>query len=277
MAKSLAPPRGSPRSAVRCRLLYHERESQQRQRAVRYHAHPFWQIEVALTGGIEAQAGGTTWRMAAGDVLLIPAHVPHGFLYAGPDCRWVSVKAAVEGRPAARAARLSARRAALEGLCAALLAIARERGEPAAGEREALEGILAALVALEYPAHAAPEEKAPLAAEVRALLEREGGRALTVAEVARRLGYSVSHVSARFRREAGLALKSFLDRHRARMAARALEYSDLSIGEVAETLSFGDVFAFSRFFKRVMGRSPRLYRARRAVRRHRGASGRGRG
>jgi AraC-like DNA-binding protein len=252
---------------VRARYLFHQRERQPRQGGVRFHAHPFWQVEIALSAGIEALSVGVSWRMAPGDVLIVPAHVPHGFVYSGTEGRWLSIKAAFDGRPNARAARLAVRQPALDSLRECMLALATEHGEMARHQRQALEHLLAALVTLEYP-DAPPPTHSPLAAAVRAYVEREGGRAITVADVARHLGYSVSHVSARFRRESGEALKHFLDRRRAQAAARALEYSDLSIGEIAETLGFADVYTFSRFFKRLYGHSPRHYRQRLAARRH---------
>jgi AraC-like DNA-binding protein len=57
-----------------------------------------------------------------------------------------------------------------------------------------------------------------------------------------------------------MPLKTYLDLERAKVASRLLEYSDLNITEIAETLDFPDVFSFSRFFRRVVGMSPRPFR-----------------
>ncbi len=45
-------------------------------------------------------------------------------------------------------------------------------------------------------------------------------------------------------------------------AARLLRYTDLTVGEVAFRVGFGDQLYFSRAFKRHYGEAPMSYRAR---------------
>lgn len=254
MAKPKTPP-----AALRCRYLYHQGVTGKLQSRTRRHTHPFWQVEVALAEGIEAWAGGQRWTLDPDDVLIIPPHVPHGFRYR-PGSRWVSVKLAVEGRMANEARRVPPS-PVRDALRAALLSLLPPIGTASAREREVLAGVLTALVACiaEETVSGRPVETGQVA-EVRRYVERFGGKPVSVAEVAAHLGYSIGHASAEFRRRAGMGLKEFLDRERARCAAEALRYSDLRVGEIAEELGFPDLFAFSRFFKRTMGRSPRTYR-----------------
>jgi len=247
------------RAAPQCRYLYHQGVPGRAPSRTHRHTHPFWQVEAAQAEGIEAWAGGQLWTLAADDVLIIPSHVPHGFRYR-QGSSWVSVKLVVEGRVAneARLVPASPTRAALR---TALFSLLPPIGTASALQREILSGVLAALVATVY---AETPDRRPgetgWVAEVRRYVERSGGKPVGVAEVAAHLGYSNGHASAKFRREAGMGLKAFLDRERAKCAAEALRYSDLRVGEIAEELGFPDLFAFSRFFRRMMGRSPRKYR-----------------
>jgi AraC family transcriptional activator of pobA len=255
MAKSKTPAK-----PLQCRYLYHQGVTGRSQSRTVRHTHPFWQIEVALAEGIEARAGAQRWMLDAEDVLIIPAHVPHGFRYR-EGSSWLSVKLAVEGR-VANEARLTAASPTRNALRAALLSLLPPIGAASAHQREMLSGVLAAMVASvfeEVPAGVPVE--AGLVADVRRYIERFGGKPVTVGEVAANLGYSIGHASSEFRRHAGVGLKEFLDRERARRAAEALKYSDLRVGEIAEELGFPDLFAFSRFFRRLTGKSPRAYRA----------------
>jgi AraC-like DNA-binding protein len=59
-----------------------------------------------------------------------------------------------------------------------------------------------------------------------------------------------------------MTLKSFLDQARQETAARLLAETDHPVGVIADLLEFPDVFAFSRFIKRVAGVSPRRVRQR---------------
>ena len=89
------------------------------------------------------------------------------------------------------------------------------------------------------------------------LTEWEGVR---VEELAARLGLSPGRLSARIRAETGEGAKPVIDRARAEEAARLLAYADRDIAGIADLLGFPDPFTFSRFFSRMMGRSPRDWR-----------------
>lgn len=63
-----------------------------------------------------------------------------------------------------------------------------------------------------------------------------------------------------FKRTYGIAPREWLVRERLHVAARRLQSSALSIGEVAYALGYRDLYLFSRQFKQVFGRSPRAFR-----------------
>jgi len=98
---------------------------------------------------------------------------------------------------------------------------------------------------------------------VRDHLEKH--RAISVKEIAAKMGVSESHLRMIFR----TATRSSLGRHlrelRLRRAAGLLQSRALSVTEVAQRCGFASVYSFSRAFKAEWGQSPRAYRTSRAV------------
>lgn len=84
---------------------------------------------------------------------------------------------------------------------------------------------------------------------------------VSMVEVARKLGCSVSCFIREFRRRTGQTPVSYLTGIRIRHAARLLETTDLRLREVAALTGYSDEFYFSRVFARVMGHSPSRWRA----------------
>ena len=257
-----------PPSPVRVEVLYVQRGSSPARHEFPAHAHPFWQLEIALSGRFRCRVGSGEDQgdivLAAGDGLLIPAGVAHGFSYPQRS-RHVSLKARVEGvtAPAAPVPLLTGL-AGLPGwshLRDALVALV-DHERPDRHRQHATGHLLAAVVALATAPSPEHEVAPSLVEQVRALVEHGENRRWTVATVARTLGYSPGHASSRFRAQAAMTLKSFLDQARQEAATRLLADSSRPIGEIAELLEFPDVFAFSRFVKRVAGISPRGLRER---------------
>lgn len=97
---------------------------------------------------------------------------------------------------------------------------------------------------------------------VRRLIEREFRRALPLAELAARAGYSPSHFSAEFRRHFGLPPGAYRIELCMREAECLLCDENQSVKAVAASLGFRDIFYFSRLFRRKHGVSPKEYRNR---------------
>jgi AraC-like DNA-binding protein len=249
-----------PVSPVRCEILYVQRGRSPAGLEFAAHAHPFWQLEIALAGGFRCRTRAGDLVLAAGDGLLIPAQVGHAFLYDRRS-RHISLKVRVDGVPPAAAAIPLSPLPAWPALRDALVAVVdHERADRP--RQHAAGHLVEALIALATAPRAAHEEPPSLVEQVRALVEHGENRRWSVAAVARALGYSTSHASMVFRREAAMTLKSFLDQARQEAAARLLADTDHAVGEIAAALEFPDVFAFSRFVKRIAGVSPRALRAR---------------
>jgi AraC-like DNA-binding protein len=221
------------------------------------HVHAFWQMELGTVGRFDVRTGNRRQQLRPGMAVFLPPGTRHGFSYAA-GISYLSLKFHAE-RSGTEPRMLDLRSSALlRALEKALLASASTRGaEPAITD-----GVLSALFAAGY----APDKGAgtgatdSLTARVSEFVRTREGRYVTVSQVAEAVGYSASHLSVLFREGAGEPLKTFLDRERGRRAAELVSYSDLSFGRIAYELDFRDVFAFSRFFKRIHGRSPRAFR-----------------
>lgn len=81
---------------------------------------------------------------------------------------------------------------------------------------------------------------------------------ISVADMADRANLSVSRFSALFRQQFGYPPHHYLLHLRVHHAQHLLQTGDLTLKQIAEYCGFADVPHFSKAFKRVVGRSPRL-------------------
>ncbi len=92
-------------------------------------------------------------------------------------------------------------------------------------------------------------------------LERDCQEPLALADVADGAGLSAFHFLRVFRRVTGTTPHQYLVGARLRLAARMLLDTQRPITEIAYDVGFGDLSNFVRTFHRVVGVSPRAYRA----------------
>jgi AraC family transcriptional activator of pobA len=144
------------------------------------------------------------------------------------------IQAEFEGRESGRAL-------LLRGLCAALLArVAR----------------LAAAAATAAPRSAESE----LLRRFESMLEAHYLEHWKVADYARELAVSPTHLSRVARVGTGESASRLIDARVMREARRNLAYTHLSISTIAYTLGFNDPAYFSRAFSRTLGMSPKAFR-----------------
>jgi len=101
----------------------------------------------------------------------------------------------------------------------------------------------------------------PRLGRVIVALHRNPGRDWTVAELAAEMGSSRSVFAERFLEVTGMTPVRYLTELRMQLAAQWIGRERMPIESVAHRLGYGSQAAFSRAFKRVIGRSPGAVRA----------------
>ena len=92
------------------------------------------------------------------------------------------------------------------------------------------------------------------------LLEAHFREHWRVADYARALAVTPTHLSRVTRAAAGASASRLIDARIVREAQRHLAFTHLSVTTIADTLGYADPALFSRVFARVAGRSPRAFR-----------------
>lgn len=133
--------------------------------------------------------------------------------------------------------------------------------------------LLAALLLEEFRITAASGRKAvPLTKEsgvsrrlvqdVARYVNSHAAETIRIPDVARALGYSESHLRARFRALADIGLGAYIRRLRLHRARTIMLTSGLRLQEIAERCGYDSIYTFSRAFRKEMGTSPSRYRHR---------------
>lgn len=213
---------------------------------------------------------GVRHEVGAGQLLLIPARVPHRY-YADATDPWsiwwlhvagVDVDDLVEGigltagAPVASLTDPVAAFALVESICDSL-----ERDETwaslitAAGNGWSLMARLAA----ERQRRSGDTEPLRL---VQDHLREHLTAPVRLPELAQLAGFSTSHFSARFRTFTGYSVIEYVKRLRMARGRQLLITSDHTIAEIAAAVGYPDAYYFSRVFRTVNGVSPSAFRAR---------------
>jgi AraC family transcriptional regulator of arabinose operon len=95
---------------------------------------------------------------------------------------------------------------------------------------------------------------------VLGLLNQRFRDRIAVADLAQHIALSPSRLAHLFKAQVGVSIMETLLGLRLRQAARLLEYTSLSVGEIAREVGFHSPFHFSRQFKVYYGCSPSGYR-----------------
>lgn len=139
-------------------------------------------------------------------------------------------------------ARAAARPLLLRGLCATLLGITARALSDAA-------------------APAATAKDPPLLRRFEALLEAHFAQHWKVADYARALAVTPTHLTRITRGATGESVSRLIDARVMREARRHLAYSTMNVATIAYALGFRDPAYFTRAFTRAVGLSPRRFRA----------------
>lgn len=137
-----------------------------------------------------------------------------------------------------------------------------ERLSSATTERELLEVVceLFKLTSALTPDHDSSVDSEDLSGHITLFISSNLHKGLTLKALAQFLGYSEKYCSDLFQSTMGESFSGYLKRRRTETAISLLTTTDKSVSEIAAALGFSDQFAFSHFFKRSTGRSPREFR-----------------
>ena len=151
--------------------------------------------------------------------------------------------------------------------------LAAEAGKPMDSARsamvEALERAIAVAVLRGHSTlgrRASPEPLRTAPARIRRVLDylrRDGFRTPTLREMANIAGLSPTHFGRAFRAATGMAPHQYLQDLRMQRARRLLETTKLSITQIAFDCGFEQSTSFATSFKKLVGVSPRMWRAER--------------
>lgn len=253
--------------AIRAELLFCGPASRSQRGRTRLHQHPHWQAELAVKGPIQFCAGQSVHTLRTGDAVLIAPDALHGFSYPSAPVHWVTLRFVLHGLVTTPPEYLMLPHESDAAQFSRLLAALLDNlpWPDSAGRTAAAEHTLAGLAAFVFT----PSRKILRVAGLAEAAARRADdyihvhvqRKLSVREIARAMGYSDRYAAALYRKHTGHNLKAAVDQARAEHAQRLLAYSDQRISDIAYALDFKDVYAFSRFFKRMTGKSPREFRA----------------
>ncbi len=101
----------------------------------------------------------------------------------------------------------------------------------------------------------------PLALEVAGWVGKHLSEPVSVERLAEDLHYSRSHLSRRFREEAGVTLTDYILRKKSEEAARLIVGTGRSLVAIGDYLGFSSQSHFARVFKKYIGKSPAEYRS----------------
>ena len=274
---------GEPPRAVGDRFLHLEALDDRSRPAnwnIRPHTHAnLCHVFMIDKGGGDMNADAHVIPFHAPCLLLVPSSVVHGFAYETETTGAVLtisdpyLQALV--RREAEIARVFARPLCLPvenlDLFAALLArLSRELAWTAIGHAAAVEALLTTLLieVLRLARHEADDAggramgaHAALVARFRELIEARYRSGLGIEGYADALNVTPKRLRAACLSAAGAPPLRLIQERVTLEAKRALLYSNMTVAELAYHLGFEDPAYFSRFFAKVVGLSPRAFRA----------------
>lgn len=136
-----------------------------------------------------------------------------------------------------------------------------DRLSHATSEQQVL-GIIAELFNLKHALKPPRGEKlqADLSTRINLFVRMNLHKGMTLKLLGQFLGYSEKYCSELFQTTMGESFSDYVKRCRLETAMTLLTSTDQGVAEIAEATGFCDQFAFSHFFKRMTGRSPRDFR-----------------
>jgi AraC-like DNA-binding protein len=234
--------------------------------------HHRFELVTVLDTAAPARIDRVTYDLHPGECALIFPNQFHHFMdVERTSLDWLFITFELKNPEAIRALHNSPRMLDAAGLDL-LQALIREFVQPQTGTRDTLEisyvlsRLLLHLRNCEHlppdrrDIHSSDDVRDVILESINKYVRANLGRAVTIANIAEELGYSVSHLRAVFRDRLGVSLGKYMRESRLSEAAQLLLKSDLNVSEIGERCGFESLYAFSRAFRKAYGIPPRTYR-----------------
>ncbi|MCB1463677.1 MAG: helix-turn-helix domain-containing protein [Nitratireductor sp.] len=231
------------------------------------------QFFVVMSGGGEAEIDGRKFRLEPPMLINVPAGVVHRFRFE-PLTQGLVVTVPQEVLEAgigstdmlAVALRRAGRAPAEPGIVALFTDITAEHAGSAVGRGHALSaGVALAAVRVARALQPVFEERRAsretgYLRRFEAAIENHFREHWKVADYARELAISPTHLSRITRTETGIAASALIEARLMREARRLLAYTNMAVAQVAYETGFEDPAYFTRVFTRACGIPPSAYR-----------------
>lgn len=229
-------------------------------------------VIICVQGSGACQMEGQTHRVRAGEVVVVPAGVPHRYQADHAD-PWTIWWVHVTGRDADEL--LGATRATTSAPVFRLAEVTRASGLVDSILRrmetdETMTSLVAASGLAWHLLTVLAADGRPLQSqgrsdpipEVVAHIRENVSDRLSVPDLAALAGWSTSHFSAVFRKATGYGVLEYQTRLRMALARSLLDTTDRTIASIAAQVGYPDGLYFSRQFRRIHHVSPTEYRNR---------------
>jgi len=125
--------------------------------------------------------------------------------------------------------------------------------------------LMEAILLLARARHGAPagETRTPIRFhpdDAMQYIQAHSADALSLSDLSARYGLNPSYFSRLFRSHAGVSLVEYINRIRIQKSCLLLKRSEAGIVEIALAVGYNNLSHLNRYFRRIMGKSPREYR-----------------
>ncbi len=265
-------------------LSFIGRDSLRKAGALGLHAHHHDVMEICYVekGVVWWWAGKKSYEVRGGQAFVVQPGEEHGGSHGNLNpCKlyWLGLSpwhARYLGLPAAEARRLQQGLRGLKshcfdaapGMAAAFEQILDGIAKPG-GSLQARVGLLDLLLRVQRDGHAAGVHKqSTMVGAAVGLMESHLADPLPLPDLAKKLGWSESHLKHQFAAELGLSPADYYLRRRVRQACFHLEKTAMPVTEVGLATGFSSSQYFATAFKRITGLTPQAFRAAFSKREH---------
>ena len=220
------------------------------------HQHAFYQIEFCLSGQLFCKSRTARFALSPGEYWLIPPEQPHQFIDNRAPYEYLSIKFnSILALPEHRGSDPVS-----VYYLNAILDIIRNAGTISGFSpdgKSIIENHLSGILHHLATHSSENESESPFIMAIREEVCKRG-YAVNVAELADFFRYTRSQLQYRFSKEysGNTNLKRFMEDILLELAEKHLQYSSMTLTEIAREMNFPSIYVFSRFYKRKTGVSP---------------------